>query len=166
LVGAAGLVGAAAIAAALLAAHVPLLALLVLSLSALLALLALPPLLALLALSLLALLLPSGLLLLVLLPSRLALLVPLAPLALLIVVRLASGIAIRHGLGSVCRKRPPSGGARLPTRNNRAGDGRRGDVRSAGKGIGGVEGDRTLDLRIANATLSQLSYHPTRRAQL
>jgi hypothetical protein len=27
-------------------------------------------------------------------------------------------------------------------------------------GIGGVEGDRTLDLRIANATLSQLSYHP------
>src|SRR5579862_5148877 len=33
-------------------------------------------------------------------------------------------------------------------------------------GIGGVEGDRTLDLRIANATLSQLSYHPTRRTQL
>jgi hypothetical protein len=159
------LVGGAAIAAALLAAHVPLLALLVLPLSALLALLALLAL-ALLALSLLALLLPSGLLLLVLLPSRLALLVPLAPLALLIVVRLASGIAIRHGLGSVCRKRPPSGGARLPTRNNRAGDGRRGDVGSAGKGIGGVEGDRTLDLRIANATLSQLSYHPTRRAQL
>jgi hypothetical protein len=27
-------------------------------------------------------------------------------------------------------------------------------------GNGGVEGDRTLDLRIANATLSQLSYHP------
>src|SRR5258706_5183991 len=26
--------------------------------------------------------------------------------------------------------------------------------------FGGVEGDRTLDLRIANATLSQLSYHP------
>ena len=26
--------------------------------------------------------------------------------------------------------------------------------------IGGVEGDRTLDLRIANAALSQLSYHP------
>jgi hypothetical protein len=26
--------------------------------------------------------------------------------------------------------------------------------------LGGVEGDRTLDLRIANATLSQLSYHP------
>ena len=25
---------------------------------------------------------------------------------------------------------------------------------------GGAEGDRTLDLRIANATLSQLSYHP------
>ncbi len=29
--------------------------------------------------------------------------------------------------------------------------------------VGGVEGDRTLDLRIANATLSQLSYHPTAR---
>ena len=27
--------------------------------------------------------------------------------------------------------------------------------------IGGAEGDRTLDLRIANATLSQLSYRPT-----
>jgi hypothetical protein len=26
--------------------------------------------------------------------------------------------------------------------------------------IGGGEGDRTLDLRIANATLSQLSYSP------
>ena len=26
--------------------------------------------------------------------------------------------------------------------------------------FGGVEGDRTLDLRIANATLSQLSYNP------
>ena len=26
--------------------------------------------------------------------------------------------------------------------------------------IGGVEEDRTPDLRIANATLSQLSYHP------
>ncbi len=26
---------------------------------------------------------------------------------------------------------------------------------------GGAEGDRTLDLRIANAALSQLSYHPT-----
>jgi hypothetical protein len=33
-------------------------------------------------------------------------------------------------------------------------------------GIGGAEGDRTLDLRIANATLSQLSYRPTRRAIL
>ena len=32
--------------------------------------------------------------------------------------------------------------------------------------IGGVEGDRTLDLRIANATLSQLSYHPENRLQL
>ena len=31
------------------------------------------------------------------------------------------------------------------------------------RGIGGVEGDRTLDLRIANATLSQLSYHPMER---
>jgi hypothetical protein len=29
------------------------------------------------------------------------------------------------------------------------------------KGYGGAEGDRTLDLRIANATLSQLSYRPT-----
>ena len=29
------------------------------------------------------------------------------------------------------------------------------------EGIGGAEGDRTLDLRIANATLSQLSYRPT-----
>ena len=27
--------------------------------------------------------------------------------------------------------------------------------------IGGVEEDRTPDLRIANATLSQLSYHPS-----
>ena len=30
-----------------------------------------------------------------------------------------------------------------------------------GLSIGGDEGDRTLDLRIANATLSQLSYVPT-----
>lgn len=30
------------------------------------------------------------------------------------------------------------------------------------KGIGGAEGDRTPDLRIANATLSQLSYGPDR----
>ena len=37
---------------------------------------------------------------------------------------------------------------------------------AATKGIGGVEGDRTLDLRIANATLSQLSYHPVKRPQL
>lgn len=29
--------------------------------------------------------------------------------------------------------------------------------------IGGAEGDRTLDLRIANAALSQLSYRPTAR---
>jgi hypothetical protein len=29
---------------------------------------------------------------------------------------------------------------------------------------GGVEEDRTPDLRIANATLSQLSYHPTEAA--
>jgi hypothetical protein len=35
-------------------------------------------------------------------------------------------------------------------------------ARSAQQG-GGDEGDRTLDLRIANATLSQLSYVPTRR---
>jgi hypothetical protein len=33
----------------------------------------------------------------------------------------------------------------------------------AGYGIGGVEEDRTPDLRIANATLSQLSYHPVKR---
>jgi hypothetical protein len=32
--------------------------------------------------------------------------------------------------------------------------------------FGGDEGDRTLDLRIANATLSQLSYVPTARARL
>ena len=32
----------------------------------------------------------------------------------------------------------------------------------ANLGIGGAEGDRTPDLRIANATLSQLSYGPTR----
>ena len=32
--------------------------------------------------------------------------------------------------------------------------------------IGGAEGDRTLDLRIANATLSQLSYRPTTRAAI
>src|ERR1700728_2472065 len=30
----------------------------------------------------------------------------------------------------------------------------------SGPGFGGGEGDRTLDLRIANATLSQLSYSP------
>jgi hypothetical protein len=29
--------------------------------------------------------------------------------------------------------------------------------------IGGVEEDRTPDLRIANATLSQLSYHPEKK---
>src|SRR6185503_14965291 len=94
LVRVAGLVGAAAllalllalprVAAALLAAHVTLLVLL-----ALLALLLLLP--------------PGLLLLLVLLASRLALLVL---LGLLVLVRLASGIAVRHGLGSVCRKRP------------------------------------------------------------
>ena len=32
--------------------------------------------------------------------------------------------------------------------------------RRAPFGFGGEEGDRTLDLRIANATLSQLSYFP------
>ena len=31
--------------------------------------------------------------------------------------------------------------------------------------IGGVEEDRTPDLRIANAALSQLSYDPTQRSQ-
>ncbi len=31
----------------------------------------------------------------------------------------------------------------------------------AGTGFGGAEGDRTLDLCIANAALSQLSYRPT-----
>ena len=30
--------------------------------------------------------------------------------------------------------------------------------------FGGADGDRTHDLRIANATLSQLSYHPTKGA--
>ena len=35
-----------------------------------------------------------------------------------------------------------------------------------GGGSGGAEGDRTLDLRIANATLSQLSYRPTTRAAI
>ena len=34
--------------------------------------------------------------------------------------------------------------------------------RGAERKNGGAEGDRTLDLRIANATLSQLSYRPTR----
>ncbi len=33
-----------------------------------------------------------------------------------------------------------------------------------GQGLGGVEEDRTPDLRIANAALSQLSYHPEKRA--
>ena len=33
----------------------------------------------------------------------------------------------------------------------------------AARSSGGVEEDRTPDLRIANATLSQLSYHPTER---
>jgi hypothetical protein len=32
--------------------------------------------------------------------------------------------------------------------------------------IGGAEGDRTPDLRIANATLSQLSYGPIARFEL
>src|SRR5688572_2424340 len=41
-----------------------------------------------------------------------------------------------------------------------------GAVGIADGGIGGVEGDRTLDLRIANAALSQLSYHPTRSPEL
>src|SRR5262245_57775821 len=31
------------------------------------------------------------------------------------------------------------------------------------EGVGGAEGDRTLDLRIANAALSQLSYCPTEK---
>ncbi len=35
-----------------------------------------------------------------------------------------------------------------------------------GKNPGGVEGDRTLDLRIANAALSHLSYHPGERVIL
>jgi hypothetical protein len=39
------------------------------------------------------------------------------------------------------------------------------DFRPGGE-IGGAEGDRTLDLRIANATLSQLSYRPTTRAAI
>lgn len=41
--------------------------------------------------------------------------------------------------------------------------GRKKARRTSGLGnLGGVEEDRTPDLRIANATLSQLSYHPTR----
>jgi hypothetical protein len=37
---------------------------------------------------------------------------------------------------------------------------------NTGRGWGyGAEGDRTLDLRIANATLSQLSYRPTQGAR-
>ena len=38
-------------------------------------------------------------------------------------------------------------------------------VTEKSRGFGGAEGDRTLDLRIANAALSQLSYVP-RGAQL
>ena len=38
-----------------------------------------------------------------------------------------------------------------------------GRVAGTGGEIGGAEGDRTLDLRIANATLSQLSYRPTNK---
>src|SRR5882757_201908 len=38
--------------------------------------------------------------------------------------------------------------------------------RGQAEGNGGAEGDRTLDLRIANATLSQLSYRPTTRAAI
>ena len=38
----------------------------------------------------------------------------------------------------------------------------RAEIRFRPEGVnGGAEGDRTLDLRIANATLSQLSYRPT-----
>ncbi len=37
------------------------------------------------------------------------------------------------------------------------------DFRQLLENIGGAEGDRTPDLRIANATLSQLSYGPTTR---
>jgi hypothetical protein len=40
-------------------------------------------------------------------------------------------------------------------------DVRGGQRTSVQEGNGGAEGDRTLDLRIANATLSQLSYRPT-----
>jgi pimeloyl-ACP methyl ester carboxylesterase len=39
-------------------------------------------------------------------------------------------------------------------------------IERAGRVDGGAEGDRTLDLRIANATLSQLSYRPTRAPAL
>jgi hypothetical protein len=98
-----------AIAATLLAAHVPLLALLALALLtllallprlALLSLLALLPRLALLPLLALLAFLPPGLSLLAL-PIRLALLA-LLPLLILVLIRLVLGIAIRHGLGSVC----------------------------------------------------------------
>jgi hypothetical protein len=41
-----------------------------------------------------------------------------------------------------------------------------GDVGASRGEYGGAEGDRTLDLRIANATLSQLSYRPTTRAAI
>jgi integrase len=60
-------------------------------------------------------------------------------------------------------------GAHIPHKNRHSEVkrkvGRRRYVRKALKnkgGNGGAEGDRTLDLRIANATLSQLSYRPTR----
>ena len=36
-----------------------------------------------------------------------------------------------------------------------------GDIREAGKGVGGAGGARTPDLRLAKAALSQLSYGPT-----
>ena len=42
---------------------------------------------------------------------------------------------------------------------------RRGKKAEKQEEIGGAEVDRTLDLRIANATLSQLSYRPTQGAR-
>ena len=54
---------------------------------------------------------------------------------------------------------------RIPSRNC---DARQGEAygHNPFRIIGGAEGNRTLDLRIANATLSQLSYGPTFRTRI
>ncbi len=59
-----------------------------------------------------------------------------------------SGVAIGLSLDEFLRVKGAAAGA---------GD----DLQMAFERSGGVEGDRTLDLRIANAALSQLSYHPS-----